>query len=274
MIVTFWGVRGSVPVPGPSTVRYGGNTSCVSVEKDGRLLIIDAGTGIRSLGSYLKGTDTEIFILLTHLHGDHVFGFPLFEPLYERGRRIHALDYTARGDAWSVLDLLDGIHWPVRVDELLSASVRVREDGLEFLAREGFTVRSLAVNHPGGAYGYRIEGNGRAFVHIPDNEIDPPGEVTASFEELVDFCRGADILSHDAQYLPTEVEQTRGWGHSDVGHVCDLAVAAGAGHLVLFHHDPERTDTQLDAVQGLARGTLDPAGIQCTVAREGLRFQL
>jgi phosphoribosyl 1,2-cyclic phosphodiesterase len=274
MIVRYWGVRGSIPVPGEGTVRYGGNTSCVSVEREDGILVLDAGTGIRELGRALSGTETDIYILLTHLHGDHIQGFPMFQPLYEPGRRVHALEYRHGGRVWSLIDLLDGIHWPVRPGELPSVCDCVRGEPLEFLRDQGFVVSRVEANHPGGAYGYRIEDEGKFFVHITDNEIDPPGDAVTSFEELLDFCRGAHVLSHDAQFLTSEMDHTRGWGHTDIGRACDLAVEAEVGHLVLFHHDPDRTDSQLDAIHAMARGSLEAHGIECTVAFEGLKLEL
>lgn len=274
MIATYWGVRGSIPVPGETTLRYGGNTSCVTVEMGDRIVVIDAGTGIRRLGASLAGTDLEIFVLLTHLHQDHIQGFPLFHPLYEKGRTVHALEYAQGELRWSPVQLLDGIHFPLRPLNLPSFCECVTADAMIFLRQHGIDVSRLAVNHPGGAYGYRFEESGSVFVHIPDNEIDAPGASGPSFEELAEFCRGADVLSHDAQFLPEEMHERRGWGHTEVTRACDLAVAAGAGHLVLFHHDPDRSDDELDALQARAKELLDPHDIACTAAYEGLRIAL
>lgn len=269
MTITFWGVRGSTPAPGAAFVRYGGHTTCISVATGGRTLVIDAGTGIRPLGRSLLGCDDEIYVVFTHLHADHLFGFPFFAPLYEADRRVHLLDYDGAMGPWSPLELFDGQHYPLEPSDLSCTAQRVGDHPMEFLAAHGWQVERQAVNHPGGAFGYRITDDGKAFVFIPDNELNPP-ERTVPHDEIVAFCRGADMLCHDAQYLEEEVEARRGWGHSSVDETLDLAIEAGVRHLILFHHDPDRTDEDLDAVQAYAQERLAPYGIVCHVAHQGL----
>ena len=269
MIVTFWGVRGTIPTPGAHTVRYGGNTTSVSVEIEDKVLVIDAGSGIRPMGMALRGADKEIFLLLTHLHTDHLIGFPYFYPLYEPGRQVHLLDYQLGDQAWSLLALFDGTHFPLSPDDLGCSYHRVESDGLAYLRAQGFSVEAIPVNHPGGAFGYRLTHQGHRFVFIPDNEL-AASEKTTTFDEFVAFCYDADVLCHDAQYLADDMPAKHGWGHSCVQQVVDLAVAARVKHLILFHHDPERTDDDLDALQADARARLAPHGIACTAAYEGL----
>lgn len=274
MTVTFWGARGSVPTPSEQMLGYGGNTSCVSVEIDDRVLIIDAGTGIRQLGHALLDTDKEIYLLLTHLHDDHLHGFPFFAPLYEPEREIHLLSHTLDGEPWTPLALLNGVHFPVYAKTLPAHCCCIEEDVLGHLAQAGFAVDRLPLNHPGGAFGYRITDGGRSFVHMPDNELAPPDEPTTPFEAIAAFCRDADLLSHDAQYLPADLPHKRGWGHSLVSEVCNLAADANVRHLVLFHHDPNRTDAAIDALTEDARNYLTPHQIQVTAAHEGLCVEL
>ena len=270
MQITCWGVRGSIPAPAPETQRHGGNTSCVAVEAEDRVLIIDAGTGIRPLGRELRGTDKAIYIVLTHVHSDHVEGFPFFEPLYERGRPIHLVDHVHDGTRWSLLEQLDGFHFPLEPGALPADLHRVETDAVSYLNDRGFSLSRRPVNHPGGAYGYRLGLGGRTVVHIPDNEIEPPDGAVASFDAMVNFCAGADVLVHDAQYAAADVPEKAGWGHSTLPDVCRLAREAGVGHLVLFHHDPDRSDEALDAMEAEAEDRLSPHGIGCTAAYEGL----
>lgn len=274
MIFTLWGVRGTIPSPGPDTIRYGGNTSCVSVELDDRILIIDAGTGIRPLGETLHHGDKDVFILLTHLHFDHLAGFPFFAPLYETERTLYLLNYRQGRHDWSLLSLLDGVHFPLVGHTLPAACCPVADDAMTYLNANGFRISRLAVNHPGGAYGYRIEDGDAAVVFIPDNELDPPEPDPKAYEGLVEFCRGADVLCHDAQYCPDDWPEKQGWGHSLVGDACRLAADAEVGHLVLFHHDPSRTDDDLDQIQADARADLDAHDVACSAAYEGQRFEL
>jgi len=270
MQLTCWGVRGSIPAPDSENQRYGGNTSCVAVETDEQILILDAGTGIRPLGHELEGTDKTIYIALTHVHSDHVEGFPFFRPLYEDGRSIHLLDHVYDGARWSLLERFDGFHFPLEPPAIPAAVHRVRENGVTYLNDNGFSLTRRPVNHPGGAYGYRLDLNGRTVVHIPDNEIDPPDTPVASFEALAAFCSGADVLIHDAQYRTADVPQKAGWGHSVLRDTCRLARAAAVDQLVFFHHDPERTDAAIDAMQKQARRWLDPHDVACNAAYEGL----
>jgi len=270
MQITCWGVRGSIPAPDPENERYGGNTSCVTVEADDRILIIDAGTGIRSLGHELLETEKTIYIVLTHVHSDHVEGFPFFKPLYEEERTIHLIDHCYEDESWSLLERFDGFHFPLKPSQIPATIHQVKTDGIDYLNDQGFDLSRRPINHPGGAYGYRISLNGRTVVHIPDNEINPPGQAVAPFEDLTSFCSEADVLVHDAQYLQEDVPEKSGWGHSILNDVCQLARRADVGHLVLFHHDPDRSDEDLDAMQAEARNQLAGNDIDCTAAYEGL----
>jgi len=276
MTITYHGVRGSVPTPGPQTTRYGGNTSCVCFKSENRVLVLDAGTGIRSLGDELAGDDREIYILFTHLHDDHVQGFPFFNPLYEPGRTVHLIHYQPpdRGSPWSPLALFDSHRFPLAASEIPADFCHVESDGLSFLRRRGFDIERLAVNHPGGAYGYRLHHDGRTYVHVPDNELYPPYDTTCSLEELTDFCDGADLLCHDAQYRGDDMPAKQGWGHSRVSQTCDLAARAEVDRLLLFHHDPARTDADIDALQANARNRLDDGAVECAAAYEGLTLDL
>jgi phosphoribosyl 1,2-cyclic phosphodiesterase len=274
MVITFWGVRGSIACPGPETARYGGNTACVSVSDGDDTIVLDAGTGIRNLGASLVGSDGPVYLLLSHPHLDHLQGFPYFAPLYQEGRPVYLITPEVNSRQWSPLEMIDGFHFPRVLSDVHSGYKEVQGCPTGLFESRGWGVRCLAVNHPGGAYGFRIERDGAVFVHIPDNELFPPHEPTASFDDVVEFCGGADVLSHDSMYLERDLPQKEGWGHSLVANVCDLAVRARVSRLVLFHHDPDRTDEAVDRIQEEARERLRPHGIDCDAAFDGLEVRL
>jgi phosphoribosyl 1,2-cyclic phosphodiesterase len=274
MTLQFWGVRGSIPTPGPTTVRYGGNTACVSVDLGhGTLLVLDAGTGIRTLGEVLAAKDTDIFVLLSHAHWDHIQGFPFFAPLYQQHRTLSLFPTPMGHTLWCpTLEQMDGMHFPVTPEDLPARVLCPMEQGLAGFQERGCHLSCIATNHPGGGTGYRIEHAGRSLVYLTDNELEPPYEKVTSFAECAAFCRHTDVLIHDAQYLPSDMPTKHGWGHSLVQQACQLAVAAEVKHLILFHHDPVRTDDGLDAIQEEARAWIRTQNrhMQCTAAYEGL----
>jgi phosphoribosyl 1,2-cyclic phosphodiesterase len=254
----FWGTRGSVPSPGPATVRYGGNTPCVEVRTsaDG-LIILDAGTGIRELGRSLiasangEGISAEIF--LTHAHWDHIQGIPFFAPIFHAGNRFRiwgskelktSIDRVIRDQMLPVV-------FPVPFDAL-SAQISFAEIAEERRDGNGYVVKAFGVCHPGGALGYRFserDGSGASFVYISDNELREVESYKARpgwQDELVRFVEGAEMLIHDATYTNDEYGRHRGWGHSTYEDAVTLAIRAGVRQLVLFHHKPERTDDDLD----------------------------
>ena len=279
MIITFYGVRGSIPSPGPATVRYGGNTSCVYIElSGGNSLILDSGTGIRNLGKRLAHTHETVNILLSHGHWDHVQGYPFFEPIYQPERLIRVFTGThgEHGQLCSLFNQIDGANFPISAEQLPSRSECITEDPATVLGKENIIVRRAHLNHPGGGYAYRIEEDGVSCAYITDNELEPPNNVTTSYDQWVEFCRGVDVLIHDAQYLVSDMPHKHGWGHSLVTQVRQLAVDAGAASLVMFHHDPDRSDAELDLIQQendtFFRGRRVPLLSVC--AAEGMRIRL
>jgi phosphoribosyl 1,2-cyclic phosphodiesterase len=280
MRVTFNGVRGSVPTPGPSTVRYGGNTSCVDVRlADGTLLVLDAGTGIRTLGERLmqEGVPDVIHLLVTHVHWDHIIGAPFFKPIWVPGKRVNI--YTFSPDTFSRMEnpvLFDGVHFPVRFASIPATieTVHVKESELKIGSA---VIRRIALNHPGGSDGFRVDDDGGASLcFLTDNELRPPGPVKTTSQELARFARGADMIVHDAQYLPTDMPAKVGWGHSLVDDALALGRDAETRILALYHHEPERSDDALDVI---AKDTDDwrkahaPA-MQVVVSKEGDVFEL
>ena len=176
MTLQFWGVRGSIPTPGPTTVRYGGNTACVSVDLGhNALLVLDAGTGIRALGQDLATKDTDIFVLLSHAHWDHIQGFPFFAPIYQPHRMVSVLPTHMGHTLWyPALEQMDGMHFPVTPEDLPARALCLIEKGLDVFQERGCQLSWIATNHPGGGAGYRIEQEGRSIVYLTDNELEPP----------------------------------------------------------------------------------------------------
>tara|TARA_B100001013_G_scaffold247020_1_gene153060 strand:+ start:197 stop:1045 length:849 start_codon:yes stop_codon:yes gene_type:complete len=279
IIVDFWGVRGSVPSPGPTTTRYGGNTSCVSITADDKILILDAGTGIRNLGSaIISKPDLEIFVIVTHSHWDHIQGFPFFTPIYQPNRPVHMFPTLHKKNVVlaSLIDQMDGAHFPITPDQVPSNFNFVTENPLEFLESNGFHLEMVPMNHPGKAFGYKITIDDKIICYFTDNEIDPPYEKSIELNELTNQCRNADILIHDAQYTEDDMPLKHGWGHSLISQVTELGKSAEVKNLVYYHHDPERTDDLLDKELEKAVKTLKENGssVQPYFAYEGLKLTL
>jgi phosphoribosyl 1,2-cyclic phosphodiesterase len=279
IIVDFWGVRGSVPSPGPTTTRYGGNTSCVSITADDKILILDAGTGIRNLGSAIIGQpELEIFVIVTHSHWDHIQGFPFFTPIYQPNRPVHMFPTLHKKNVVlaSLIDQMDGAHFPITPDQVPSNFNFVTENPLEFLESNGFHLEMVPMNHPGKAFGYKILIDDKIICYFTDNEIDPPYEKSIELNELTNQCRNADILIHDAQYTEDDMPLKHGWGHSLISQVTELGKSAEVKNLVYYHHDPERTDDLLDKELEKAAKTLKENGssVQPYFAYEGLKLTL
>ena len=282
--VRFWGVRGSIPSPGPDTARYGGNTSCVSVEGfflDGTptIGIFDAGTGIRLLSKELVQNDKEIILFLTHTHWDHIQGFPFFAPLRQPKRCVYLSSMEQElGLFQMLLDQMDGRRFPILLED---TNAYLRRFSVEMIARQqllGYRVKRIRANHPGMTFGFRAELLSASLVYLPDNELFPPdGDLQqTTFDEFAAFCQGADVLIHDSQFTEADMSLKYGWGHSVISQVRELAAAAQVRHLVLFHHDPDRTDDELDAIQAESDEWFrrNAPQTKCTVAYEGLSITI
>lgn len=302
--VRIWGDRGSMPVPGPDTVAFGGNTSCLEIRCGRRLIVIDAGSGVRGLGDWLvrnelKNGPIDADVFITHTHWDHIMGFPMFTPIYVPGTTLRIRGPVNFED--ETLEQIIGAqlsyrYWPVRQDEL---AAKIRYESLketELDLGDGVVVKTKYLNHPVLCLGYRVEYEGKAFVTAYDHEpfinlfptdpADPDydeavareGEAAAREEnERVEaFFRGADLLVHDTQYTAKEYKAGKqGWGHSSYEHAINAANRVGVKRLLLFHHDPNRSDAELQELelfyQAKTRGRTSMA---VDVAREGLTVNL
>ncbi len=278
MEIKFWGTRGSIPAPGPSTLEFGGNTTCVEVLLDsGRRLIIDGGTGLRLLGKHLleDPAPIKIHLLLTHGHWDHLLGIPFFLPIYQETTEILVDGWPPAFQAMTrVFDsnLGDGF-FPVAFENL-----KARIDFLNRLSHgplevDGVSIDAIHTNHPQGGFGFRFREGDHSMVFITDNELGT--DQGRRLPEFAEFARDCDLLIHDAQFLPSELPEHQGWGHSTYAEAVNLAQMAGARSLILTHHDPGRSDAGVEKILFEARKLVaDTNLLYVEAAREGASFRL
>jgi phosphoribosyl 1,2-cyclic phosphodiesterase len=260
MKVTIWGCRGSLAAPGRETVRYGGESTCLEILMDsGETIIIDAGSGIRKLGNKLLGQPeiTDLTMLFTHAHWDHLAGFPFFKPAFFSRYSIRLCGGAEAQDSVlrSLQHQMEPPYFPVDMSATKAKFITgclcgCTDCGNRLPGIGGtHTCESIPLNHPNGGRGFALSGaSGKRFVFLTDNEIQFHHENGRSREEYVEFSRGADLLLHDAQYTDAEYARTKSWGHSTFRDAVDLAIDAGVRRLGLLHHDPDRTDDELDVL--------------------------
>ena len=267
MRVRFWGVRGSIACPGPETIRYGGNTPCIEVHCGDKVLIFDAGTGLRELGnSLVKHSKTrDINIFLTHCHLDHVIGLPFFAPFFTGGYRIGIwAGNLLPGENIELVmrKIMSSPLFPVEV-EIFKAMIEYHDfrSGEVLRPYDDITLQTAPLDHPDGASGYRLEYGGRVFALLSDTEGFPGKQD----RELVELARGADLVVYDGTFTEQEIASRAGWGHSTYVRGIRLAEQSGAKQLCLFHHDPSHDDDFMDALAAEA----DDAWPGTIMAREG-----
>jgi ribonuclease BN (tRNA processing enzyme) len=275
---TVWGCRGSLATPGAHTLRYGGNTSCLELElEDGTVLVVDAGTGIRALGLELaEGFPRPLHILLSHLHLDHIEGLGYFAPLWMEGQELHLWGPPSPVAALErrLARYLSPPLFPIKLDEVPS-TVYCHDLPAESFELGSATVTALPVIHRGPTVGFRFEENGSSLAFIPDHEPYlgfAPGEAVPSWLSGYGLAERVGTLIHDAQYHEAEYPSKRGFGHSSVAHAVAFAQAAGAGRLVLFHHDPRHSDDELGLLEERARELWGESEHPPSLAREGMQL--
>ena len=289
MRVQFWGTRGSLAKPGPTTLRYGGNTPCVEVRTaDRTLVVLDCGTGAHGLGLALAASPEQPVrghLLITHTHWDHIQGFPFFAPLFNRGNEW---DIYAPGGLGQQLEVtlagqMEYTYFPITLAQC-GAAIRFHDLGESSFEIGGVRVTPRYLNHPALALGYRLEADGAVLVYAVDHEPharDRAGPAAGGRppshredQRHVEWLAGADLVIHDAQYTVAEYPQRTNWGHTPAEWAVDYAMAAGAKRLALFHHDPQRDDAALDRLLETCRGRAAGSGLDVFGAAEGQVVEL
>ncbi len=296
--IRFWGVRGSIPTPGPETAGFGGNTACVEVRVGGQILVLDAGTGIRRLGQALAkefcDRHLNVTLLVTHTHWDHIQGFPFFVPAYSPRVNVRVLGYggAVQGLRGALFEQMQSAFFPVGLDQMAS-HVTFEELGDTDLQIGAVKVRTIFANHPGICLGYRLSTPEGDIVYLPDHEGYERGEVErqqsagggspdgveyarSQDEKVVEFMRDAAVVIADSQYDEAEYSARRGWGHMCADDTVQFAVRAKAKRLFLFHHDPDHRDEKIAEMVARAQARVEAAGSDLWVeaAREGQEVSL
>ena len=275
--VKFWGVRGSIPTPGPGTAYYGGNTSCVEVRCGDEILILDAGTGLRTLGASLmaefKNHPLNLTLLLTHTHWDHIHGIPFFAPIYNPRCRLRILGAVGarKGLVEALTGQMESTYFPVPFSKV-PGNIEVEEFKELNFDIGPIVVRAQRANHPGLCVGYRLFTPDGMICFFPDTEPRTGGED----REMIEFVRDADVLILDSQYDAEEYKAHVGWGHGCVDDSVALALKANAKHLCLFHHDPDHNDERIDRLVKRGRQMVRnrKGKLKVDAAREGMTIVL
>ncbi|HJY53464.1 MAG TPA: MBL fold metallo-hydrolase [Candidatus Udaeobacter sp.] len=283
----FWGTRGSIAVPGPETLRYGGNTTCLELRADGEIIVLDAGSGIRPLGVALQKEfqqrPIKLSLLITHAHWDHIQGFPFFNPAYDPKNEIRIFGFDGAGATFREImtEPMRSPFFPITMREL-SAKMDINKLSEMKLSLGKVDVHAAFVNHPGVCAGYRIFTSGGSIAFLPDHEpyecflhaargkqLSPKQAkeiAAAQHAALVQFLRGSDILVLDAQYTDQEYKTHVGWGHGSISSAVSLAFEAEVQTLLLFHHDPSHDDDMVDTMVKSARELVEKSGSLLEVA--------
>jgi phosphoribosyl 1,2-cyclic phosphodiesterase len=295
--IKFWGTRGSIAVPGPDTLRYGGNTTCVELRADGEIVVLDAGSGIRPLGVALRkqfrSRPIKLSLLITHAHWDHIQGFPFFKPAYDPRNEIRIFGFDGAGTSFReiITEPMKAPFFPITMREL-SAKMDINKLTEMKFSLGKVDVHAAFVNHPGVCAGYRIFTSAGSVAFLPDHEpyefflhatrgkqLSPEQarEIAADqHAALVQFLRGSDILILDTQYTDQEYKTHIGWGHGSISSAVSLALEADVQTLLLFHHDPSHDDNMVDTMVESARELVAKTGrpLEVAGAQEGSEILL
>ncbi len=279
MIIRCWGSRGSIAVSGKEFTKYGGDTTCLEVRSDsGDLIIIDAGTGIRALGSKLvREKRRDINLLLTHAHWDHLSGFPFFKPIYRKDYEIKV--YGPQATQVSLKKIISKTmtapYFPIELEDI-NARITFLGMGHKSYSIGSVKIETIPLSHPNQGVGYRLEEDGKSFVFLTDNELNYRHPYGLEYRDYVKFSKGADLLYHDAEYSREEYRETKGWGHSVYLDTVDLALDAGVKTLGLFHLNQERSDAGVRKIERECRKVIRERGskMKCFAVAEGMEVKL
>jgi phosphoribosyl 1,2-cyclic phosphodiesterase len=268
MFVKIWGSRGSIPVSGQEYIKYGGDTTCIEIRtKNGRVIIIDAGTGIRRLGKDLLAQGLyEYDLIFTHAHWDHVMGFPFFRPLYSdrTSLRVHGCPFAEEFVRTMLTKIVSPPNFPVNYGDL-KARIEYSDGCPEKFQIDSVTVMPIDISHPGGGKGYKFIEDGRIFVFLTDHEIGYTHPGGLPHEDYLKFCASADLLVHDAEFTGEEFARHRSWGHSAYLDTLNLAMEAGVKQLALFHINQDRTDKAMDKIVDHCRRVIRESNAQVEI---------
>ena len=277
MLVRCWGARGSIPVSGNEYLRYGGDTPCIEIRtgNDG-IVIIDAGSGIRRLGNrLLKEKRHDYALIFTHVHWDHLMGFPFFRPIYRSSTNItlFGCPFTQISVREMISRIMTPPNFPVNFEDI-KADIRYQEACRDTFQFGGLTITPIPISHPNQGTGYRFEEGGKSFVFLTDNELTYRHPGGLEYKDYAAFAKGADLLIHDAEYRPQEYRRTRTWGHSVYTDALRLALDAGVGRLGLFHHNQERTDDAVDEMVADCRQMATGLPLECFAMHQDMEIVL
>lgn len=251
MLIRCWGSRGSSPVSGQSFLKYGGDTTCLEIRTaDNNILIIDAGTGIRRLGNrLLEKKKYQYHLFFTHIHLDHIIGFPFFNPIYSEKTliNIYGCSGLSKSPQSALASIMRPPYFPVDFKKI-KAKLKFYEINKNSFRIGSSVITFIPINHPDGGVGFKIKEGDRSFVFITDNELMEQYSGGETFQSYIDFVRNADLLIHDAEFTPEEYEKKKLWGHSSYKDALQLALDADVRHFGLFHHSQDRNDAEIDTI--------------------------
>lgn len=279
MIIRCWGSRGSISVSGAEYLKYGGDTTCIEVVADsGETIIIDAGTGIRALGNRLvREKNRQIHLFLTHAHWDHLSGFPFFKPIYNKDTeiRIHGPESTQSSLKGIISKTMTSPYFPIEFEDI-HANINFPGPCVNGCRIGSIKVTTIPLSHPNQGVGYRLEEGGKSFVFLTDNELTHRHPTGVPYEEYVRFAKDADILFHDSEFRRDEYAYTKGWGHSVYLDTLNLALEANVKMLGLFHHNQDRVDREVDAIELECRSIIKERGskLKCVAIPCGYEIKL